>query len=263
MPDLRDQVVVVTGASSGIGLELARMAARRGARLAVCARRLERLEALRDELVGAGVGAPVIQQCDVGQWPQTSAFATLTAQALGPADILVANAGRGAFGPVEQLMPEVAAEVVRTNLLGAIYAVRAFVPQMLSRGAGRVVLISSVLGELPAPRNAVYGATKFAVTGLAESLDYELSERGIGVTLVEPGLVRTEFATVSGTPRQRFSRVPSRSAAEVAAAILNAIEQGRTRLITDRASRCAIACRRHFPRLSRRLFAAYIRRLYR
>jgi uncharacterized protein len=263
MRRLRDQVIVVTGASSGIGREVARQLAGRGARLALCARRLELLETLSGELAGAGAAAPLVERCDVGDWSQVRALAARVGRELGPADVLVANAGRGAYGPFEQLEPEVAAQVVATNLLGVVFCVRAFLPAMLERGRGHLVLVSSVLGELPAPRHALYGATKFAVSGLAESLDYELAERGIRVTLVEPGLVPTEFGQVSGTPPERRAPVPSQSAARVAAKVVRAVERGSRKVITDRASQLAIACRRHFPRLSRPLFAAFIRRLYR
>jgi len=261
MVELRDSVVVVTGASSGIGLQLARQLAQRGARLALCARRRERLETLRDELAPASTEL-LIHQCDVSMWEQVSAFAARVESELGGADVLVANAGRGAFGPIELLDPSLAAQVVATNLLGAIYCIRAFVPGMLARRRGHLVVVSSVLGELPAPRHAVYGATKFALTGLAESLEYELLGRGIRVLLVEPGLTRTEFAQVSGTPRERFAQVPAKSPETVAAAIVRALEGERRKLVTDWASACAIACRRVFPTLSRPLFAAFIRRMH-
>ncbi len=261
MTDLRDALVVITGASSGIGRETARQLARRGARLALCARRRDRLEALKRELRGERGTGVLVQPCDVGDWAQVATFARRVQTELGSPDVLIANAGRGAYGAIEALDPQVAHEVVATNLLGAVYCLRAFLPAMLARRSGRLVLVSSALGELPAPRNALYGATKFALTGLAESLTYELEDRGVGVTLVQPGLVRTEFAAVSGTPSQRFRQIPSKSAETVAAAIVEALERGRRRLTPDRAAAWAIACRRHFPRLSRLVFAAFIRRM--
>ena len=97
----------------------------------------------------------------------------------------------------------------------------------------------------------MYGATKFAVTGLAESLECELRGRGIRVTLVEPGLVRSEFAQVSGTPLARFTQVPSRSPEEVAGAIVEAVAGDRWKCVPDRLASAAIALRRHLPRLAR------------
>jgi short-subunit dehydrogenase len=153
--------------------------------------------------------------------------------------------------------------VVATNLTGVIHCTRAFLPAMLARGSGHLVFISSVLGELPAPEHAVYGATKFAVSGLAESLDYELRSKGIRVTLVEPGLVKTEFVAVSGTPLRRFDQVPHQTAEQVAATIVRAVERGRRRCVADPLAWIAIDFRRHFPRLARLLFGVAIRRAYR
>ena len=263
MLDLRDRAVVLTGASSGIGRELARLLARRGARLGLCARRLERLEELRDEIRAGGGAEPLVVRCDVGDLEQVETLRKQVEAGLGGVDVLINNAGRGAFRPFEQLDPAEARDVVETNLLGVIYCTRVFLPGMLARGKGNLVYISSVLGELPAPEHAVYGATKFAVSGLAESLQYELEPRGIRVTLIEPGLVMSEFAGVSGTPLKRFEQVPYKSAATVAGEIVRAVERGQRRHVADFGSRLAIGFRRHFPRTARLLFARVIRRMYR
>jgi short-subunit dehydrogenase len=132
---------------------------------------------------------------------------------------------------------------------------------MLSQGRGHLVFVSSVLGELPAAEHALYCATKFAVNGLAESLDCELQGRGIGVTLVEPGLIETEFAQVSGRPPGRFSRLPASSAPAVADRVLRAVEGGRFRLVPDRLGQAGILFKRHFPRTARAFFRAAFRRL--
>ena len=263
MLDLRDRVVVLTGASSGIGRELARLLARRGARLGLCARRLERLEELREEIQAGGGGVPLVVRCDVGDPQQVEALRMRVEEEFGTVDVLINNAGRGAFRPFELLDSAEAREVVETNLLGVIYCTRAFLPGMLARGKGSLVFISSVLGELPAPEHAVYGATKFAVNGLAESLQYELEPRGIRVTLIEPGLVMSEFAGVSGTPLKRFEQVPYKSAAAVAGEIVRAVEGERRRYVADLGSRLAIGFRRYFPRVARPIFARVIRRMYR
>ena len=262
MLELRDRLCVITGASSGIGAELAIQLAQQGARLALCARRLERLEQLSCRLSEMGTVPPLICRCDVGEWSQVAEFAARVERGPGQVDVLIANAGRGAFQRFELMDPAVARAVVQTNLLGVVYCLRAFLPAMLASGQGRLVLVSSVLGELPAPQHAVYGATKFAVSGLAESLQYELEGTGVGVTLVEPGLVRSEFAQVSGTPVARLQQVPSKSPEAVAGEIIRAIRRGRSKLVADPASRLAIAFRRHLPRMARLVFGAALRRLY-
>ena len=260
---LRGKRIVITGASSGIGRELARLMARRGGLLAVCARRGDRLQSLADEIEAEGWPRPLTAVCDVRDPAQVAAMRDEVESRMGPAEVLVNNAGRGAFRPFVELSPQEASDLVATNLTGVIHCTRAFLPAMLARGSGHLVFISSVLGELPAPEHAVYGATKFAVSGLAESLDYELRSQGIKVTLVEPGLVMSEFVEVSGTPLRRFDQLPHQTAEQVAVAIVRAIERGQQRCVADPLAWIAIDFRRHFPRLARLLFGVAIRRAYR
>ena len=262
MLDFCGRGVVITGASSGIGRQLSLLLAERGARLALCARRLERLQQLRREIEKKGFSAPLIAACDVGDHVRVEEFRDQAQAVLGGVDVLVNNAGRGAFKPIDQLSPEEVQAVVEVNLLGVIYCTQAFLPGMLKRGSGHLVFISSVLGELPAPQHAVYGATKFAVSGLAESLDYELEPRGIKVTLIEPGLVQTEFAEVSGTPLERFEQVPYKTAEEAARLIVRAMEREKRRYVADRIARLGIDFRRHFPRTARFFFKRAIKRMY-
>ncbi len=176
-------------------------------------------------------------------------------------DILINNAGRGLYSPFAEADPEELTAIVETNLLGAIECTRTFLPEMLERGDGWVVFVSSVLGELPAPNNAVYGATKFAVSGLAESLEYELSPRGVGVLLVEPGLVPTEFADVSGTPAGKYRRLPRTSPDRVARLIVDAIVRRRRRIVPDRFAHLGILWRRYLPRSWRFFYRSALRRV--
>ena len=256
----RDSRVVVTGASSGIGWHLSLKLAKEGARLAVVARRPERLHRLAGEIVKAGGPPPLECVCDVGDWDGVERVEKRVAAELGHVDVLVNNAGRGAWGPLAQADPAELAAVVRTNLTGVVYVTRAFLPAMVARGSGQLVFVSSVLGELPAPHHAVYGSTKFAVTGLAESLRHELASGNIGVTTVEPGLVRSDFASVSGTPAARFEQLPSKSAARTAELIVEVIRRRSRLAITDSLSAQAIRVRRHAPRLFARLFGIVSRR---
>ena len=261
MASLRGQIAIVTGASSGIGWHTALALARRGCRIVATARRLERLEQLCQIIAAQGGGECLAVPCDVAESAQVGELEQRVRETWGAADILVNNAGRGAYGPfVESNLRELE-EVIAVNLLGAINCSRAFLPAMVSRGSGHLVFISSVLGELPAPGHAVYGATKFALNGLAESLYCELAGTGVDVTLVEPGLVRSEFATVSRTPLKRFGQVPSRSPEEVGNAVAGAIAAGRWRCVPDVAGRVAIALRRLFPGPARWVVRHVARRL--
>ena len=255
--------MVVTGASSGIGWHLSLQLAQEGARLAVVARRAERLHRLAGEIVKAGGTPPLECVCDVGSWEEVQEVEERVAAGLGHVDVLVNNAGRGAWGPLAQADPAELGAVVRTNLTGVVHVTRAFLPAMVERGSGHLVFVSSVLGELPAPHHAVYGSTKFAVTALAESLRHELAADNIVVTAVEPGLVRSDFASVSGTPAVRFEQLPSKSAAETAELIASAIRRRSRLAITDPLSAQAIRVRRHAPKLFSRLFAIVSRRALR
>lgn len=262
MLDFDGKVVVVTGASSGIGWHLAQILGRKGADLAISARRVDRLEELQEAIVAGGGRRPLVVPCDVSRPEQVDELRSrVEAHWAGGVDILVNNAGRGAYGPFRQVATADLEAVVATNLLGAIYCTKAFLPGMAGCGGRSVVFISSVLGELPAPDHAVYGATKFALTGLAESLRYELAESGVGVTLVEPGLVLSEFAQVSGMPLERFKRVPAKSPEETAELIADGIERQQNYVVTDRIARLGIDLRRHLPRATRFVFTRVWRRL--
>lgn len=260
MPQLKDSVVVVTGASSGLGWHLACGLARRGARVVLTARRHQRLEELAAQITRAGGPPPMVVPADVGDWTQVAELGRRVEAEWGGAQVLINNAGRGAHSPLAQLPAGIIDELVQTNLLGTLYCTRVFLPQMLRHGRGHLVFISSVLGELPAAEHALYCATKFAVNGLAESLDCELQSTGIGVTLVEPGLVETEFARVSSRPAGRFSRLPAKSAPEVAEHILRAVEGDQFRLVPDFLGQAGICFKRHFPRTARLFFRAVFRR---
>ena len=262
MLDLDGKVVVITGASSGIGWHLAKVLGRKGAYLAVSAHRVGRLEELQATITARGGRRPLVVPCDVSRPEQVEELRSrVEAEWAGGVDILVNNAGRGAYGPFEQVATADLEAVVATNLLGAIYCTKAFLPGMVGCGGRSVVFVSSVLGELPAPDHAVYGATKFALTGLAESLRYELAESGVGVTLVEPGRVLSEFAEVSGTPLERFEQLPSRSAEETAELIADAMERQRSYVVIDRIAKLGIDLRRHLPRATRFVFSRAWRRL--
>jgi short-subunit dehydrogenase len=177
-------------------------------------------------------------------------------QRTGAIDVLINNAGRGAYRPFHEVAVSSHDAVIDTNLRGIIHTSYALLPAMLERGRGQLVFVSSVLGELPAPDHAVYGATKAAINAFAESLAHELHGQGIGITVVAPGLVRSEFAATSGTPLARFARVPSKSAA---ADVLRAMERGQALVVSDWLSAVAIRVRRVTPGLFgwifRRLFA--------
>lgn len=223
---LAGKTAIVTGASSGIGEATARLLAGKGCNVILAARRRDRLESLTSEL---GEEQTLAVPTDV---TDPSACAALIGQAVerfGSLDVLVNNAGLGLYGPITEADPEDWRRMFDVNVLGVLYTTQAAVRQMLRQGSGHVVFISSLAGRrVPRPDATVYAATKHAITAVAEGLKMELNEKGIRVTSVEPGLVRTEFPESSYPSAKEYYAEKGYApleAQDVASAVLYAIEQ--------------------------------------
>jgi hypothetical protein len=189
--EIRDRVVVITGASSGIGEATAVAFAQRGGKVVLAARRLERLEQLAGRIEEAG-GSALALRCDVSDVDELDRLPGIVNELVGPTDVLVNSAGIPGGGEFANLTHEQIDKVVRVNLLGVMHASRAFLPGMLARGSGHIVNVASLAGRFAPPRSAVYSATKHGVVGFSESLSYEAADRGVLVTSVNPGFVATE-----------------------------------------------------------------------
>jgi NADP-dependent 3-hydroxy acid dehydrogenase YdfG len=189
-------VAVITGASSGIGAATARALVGAGAKVALSARRKDRLDALTEELsADRVVGVPG----DVRDPEHNEALVEAAVQRWGRVDTVIANAGIGAYGGILDLEDDVLREMVETNYLGTVWTVRAGVRHMRGHGTGGdIVIISSVAGFRGGADEAVYAGTKHAQVGLGGSLDRELRAEGIRVTLVCPAGTSTEFAIGAG-----------------------------------------------------------------
>jgi NADP-dependent 3-hydroxy acid dehydrogenase YdfG len=186
-------VLLITGASSGIGAATARLAADRY-RLVLAARRREALDALAEEL--GGPEAAIAASCDVTEWDQVEALAAAAMEAFGRIDAVFANAGFGATRGFLEESVEHWRSMVLTNVLGPALTIRATLPHLLERGDGHYVITSSVAGRRALP-GSLYSATKFAATAIGEALRQELRQVDdndrIKVTLIEPGITDTEF----------------------------------------------------------------------
>lgn len=193
---LRDRVVVITGASSGIGDALARVLATEGCRLGLVARRSDRLHALAAILKRAGTTVEWLP-CDVEDRSQVRDVVGILAERLGPVDVMIANAGVFRKTPADTLDVSGCELMVRVNLLGLMYAWAAVLPGMLERKNGHLVAISSLASYKGLPGSAGYCATKAAVNAYAESLRLDLRPRGVQVTTVCPGFVRSEMTAVN------------------------------------------------------------------
>jgi NADP-dependent 3-hydroxy acid dehydrogenase YdfG len=187
-------VVVITGASSGIGRATALAFAKSGARLELCARRLDRLNAVAEQCRKAGSPEVNVRVVDVGQKAQARTFIAAAIRDYERLDILVNNAGIGWFGPLHEMPEEKVDEMIATNLKGVINTTQSALPWMLERHRGVIINVASVAGFRPSPYGAVYGATKHAVVGLSHALRGELSGTGVKVCVVYPHVTSgTEF----------------------------------------------------------------------
>jgi short-subunit dehydrogenase len=200
--ELRDAVVVVTGASSGIGEAAAVAFAQRGSRVLLVARRKQRLEDLADRIERAG-GRAIAWTGDVTDLAQLEKLPGLARELLGrPTDVLVNNAGVPGGGAFVELTHEQIDGVVDVNLLAVLHCTRVFLPGMLQRGHGHVVNVASLAGRFAPPGSAVYTATKHAVVAFSESLNYDTEPHGVRITAVNPGLVATEGFPQTGVPKR-------------------------------------------------------------
>jgi 3-oxoacyl-[acyl-carrier protein] reductase len=217
---------VITGASGGIGAAIARMLHARGVNLGLASRR-------GDDL---GFADAVAQKCDVRELDALTSLCDATAERFGGIDIVVANAGVGAYGPFLDLSREHLDEMLDVNLKGTVYTIRAALPHMLGR-EGDVITLASEAGRRGLPYEAVYCASKFGQVGLTRALDHELRERGIRCTNVCPGGVATDFALEEGRGRTPDALPGMMTADDVAEVVVFVLERPRHLRILEAAMR--------------------------
>ncbi len=229
MTDLEGKVAVVTGASRGIGAATARMLADQGVRLGLASRSGNDL----------GIPGAVARPTDVRDRDQLAALVDETVGRHGGLDIVVANAGVGAYGPFVELDPAHIDEMMDVNAKGVISTAAATVPHLIARGGGDFVSVASEAGRRGLPNEAVYCASKFAQVGFTRALDHELRPHGIRCTSVCPGGVATDFAMEEG--RGRTPEMPElagmMSAVDVAEAVLFVLTRPRGHRILEVAFR--------------------------
>jgi uncharacterized protein len=243
-------VVAITGASRGIGAEVARQAAARGARIGLLARDEADLKAVAADLPTESLVVPV----DVTRPDDLGAALRRVRDGLGPIDVLVNNAGIGAYGPFTERGADQLAELWPVNVAAVAYAMAEVLPQMQARGSGVIVNIASIAGRIGAPGEAAYCASKFAVVGLTETIRAEVRDSGVTVCLIDPGPVATAFGEARGHPYDRDFPKPV-SAERVAKLTLRAAERGTPEIFIPRWLRPVLV----FKNLSPPLFELGVR----
>ena len=215
----QEKVVMVTGASSGIGRGVAVELSRRGAKLGLVARRTETLQEIVSEFESRG-GKALAVPGDVQDALAVRAAADRFREQLGPIDVLIANAGIGSTNDSAELRASEVAGVINVNVIGAANSVAAVVPEMVARGRGQLVVISSLAAYRGLPKSAAYCASKAGVSAFFESLRLDLQPRGIAVTIIHPGFIKTPLTA------GRHAQMPFLMELDVAVEkILRAIEK--------------------------------------
>ena len=227
MISLEGKVALVTGASRGIGAAVAHSLASHGVHLGLASRS-------GDDL---GIEGAVAAPCDVRRPGDLESLASATAERFGGIDILVANAGVGAYGPFLDLPPDQLEEMIDVNVKGTLYAVRAALPYLLESDAADIVTLASEAGRRGLPYEAVYCASKFAQVGFTRALDHELREQGVRCTNVCPGGVATDFAMGRGRTPEMPELEGMMTSEDVAEVVLFVLTRSRNHRILETAFR--------------------------
>jgi len=227
MNGLSGSVALVTGASGGIGAAVARSLAEQGVRLGLASRSGGDL----------GIDGSIAAPCDVRDPAAVGAFVEQIVARFGRLDIVIANAGVGAYGPFLELDPGSLEEMLDTNVKGIIYTIRAALPHLLESDRADIVTVASEAGRRGLPFEAVYSASKFAQVGFTRALDHELRPQGVRCTNVCPGGVATEFAMGRGRTPDMPELAGMMSADDVAEAVLFVLTRPRNHRILEVAFR--------------------------
>jgi len=239
MNSIKDKVIIITGASSGLGEATARLLATKGARLVLAARRLERLQQLAADIIKAG-GQAIAVKTDVSNRSEVDNLIKAAQKQFAAVDVLFANAGIMPQAPLYKVQVDEWDNMIDVNIKGVLYSIAAVLPIMRERRAGHIINMSSVAGlKVASGRATVYSATKFAVKAISEGLREEVAEEGIRVTCLYPGAIQTELINSINDKESRaavqafYDSYGNISADAVARAVVYALEQPTDVAIND------------------------------
>jgi short-subunit dehydrogenase len=246
--NFKNKVVLITGASSGIGKQTAFEFAKLGANVILVARRKDKLQQVENELKKFNI-TTLVCPCDVSKKDQVKEMSKIVLKKFDSIDILVNNAGFAIYGNVSDLTIDDIESQMKTNYFGMIYCIKNFLPLMLEKKSGHIVNVASVAASFGLPGIASYCASKFAMLGFSEGLKHELKNSGVGITVVSPIMVRTSFFD-----HPSFEKIPkfspmSLDSKTVAKAILKASNSSRLEIIVPAVVRGAVWLKNTFPYL--------------
>jgi uncharacterized protein len=248
-PPTATATCLVTGASSGIGADIARELARRGHGVTLVARREDRLKQLAKELESSGVRVEVIAADVADPDARTKLIDTINRRGLD-VEVLINNAGYGSGGAFHELDADTEVAMVRVNCEAIVALTSHYLPAMLERGRGAILNVGSTAGEQPLPRQATYSATKAFVNTFSDALHAELHGTGVTVTSLRPGPVKTEFGDIAGISDELFSApdFTIKTSEQVASDAVEALEKGRRTVAPGVAAKFATVGGRMTPR---------------
>ncbi len=244
--NFENKIILITGASSGIGQETAMQFAKLGANIILVARRKDKLKQVADELKEFNV-TTMICECDVSDKNQVKEMSKTVLEKFGSIDILVNNAGFAIYGSVSDLSIDEIESQMETNYFGMVYCIKNFLPPMLDKKSGHIVNVASVAASFGLPGIASYCASKFAMLGFSEGLKHELKNSGVGITVVSPIMVRTNFFEHPSFEKMPKFSPTSLSSKTVAKTILKAANSTRLEIIVPSVVRGAVWAKNTFP----------------
>ena len=244
--DFKNKTVLITGASSGIGKQTAIEFAKLGANIILVARRKEKLDELASQLEKFNI-TTFVCKCDVSDKTQVKEMSKTVLEKFDSIDVLVNNAGFAIYGSVKDLSIDEIESQMETNYFGMMYCIKNFLPSMLDKKSGHIVNVASVAASFGLPGIASYCASKFAMLGFSEGLKHELNGTGVGVTVVSPIMVRTDFFDHPSFEKMPKYSPTSLSSKTVAKVILKAANSPRLEIIVPSVVRSAVWLKHTFP----------------
>lgn len=246
--ELQGKVVVITGASSGIGKETALLLGKSKCSVVLAARREEALQEIAHRIEADG-GQALAVKTDVSVEGQAQSLIDAAAHRFGRIDVLINNAGFGLFAPIAETTTGQMDRIWQTNFMGTFYCIRSVLPLMKKQGSGQIITIASVVGKRATPLNGAYCATKFAQVGLMESLRMELRNTPLRCTVICPSATQTEFIAAIENPGKRNVRNtgPIQTAGQVARMIVKSIRKPSAEVMTQPLTRLLVLANAFSP----------------